>query len=209
MPTFIRKEPFELGNTARANKKVRKLLLESNKSSGIMGTPVADADSFKKATDMLETVETNIETYIQDVIANLNGPTQYAVSTEAFRNKIVTLRKLVYSPKFSLNLIPLDDVQKLRNYLQSYQNFSGNLVDILEDNPGVADDLLEDINFVYEYMKDIIKYLKIRIDIYDSGVTQPVTMKGGCCLQYDLGQPLRNSSMYQTQRYLFPEYNKL
>lgn len=212
MPSFIRKSPVEFRNTEKANKKVVKLMKESNKSTGIMGTPKADADGFKKVVDMLETVETNLETYVQSVVTEINNAMSNiftrVIATFDFKNKLVALNKLIQSSKFSLDKIPLDEVQTIKNYIDSYTGYLQYLQQLVGDP--YATDIRDEIQQVIQYIDKIIQSLQLKVMVYDSGVVQPVIMQGGCmACQYNLDEPLSKSDMYQTKKYLFPQYNQL
>ena len=218
MPTFIRKEPFELSGDLRANKKVSKRLLEQNTVSGFLGPTKNRSEDFDKLDKVLEELEIQVEAFFPSFYRAFGADFQVEPNnpTRAYYN-LEKAKRFVEKQSFSLKQLPLDDINSVKKYIDIFTTLKRKADDGLDQierarrvpEPNNLDyDLSEGSRQILDkisiLLEEIINPLQAQVDIYSSGVVQrDLTGGGNCSCKWDLDEPLRNNPMYQTQKYIF------
>ena len=202
----------ELKDFYNSQKRIAAYSLKSDKLSGIIGTPKADSEGYDKVINLLEEIETQIPVYL--ISANYaydNDFTVDATNNTKILNLLGKTNKTIGKPSFTLKSLPLDDIQKMRDYMDTLGTQSDELNLIRQNiddrvNLPVADPQHFDEDLIratdteilerYRKLEEIINTIKLKIIAYDSGTVQPVKLGGG--LHYNLDEPLSKSAMYQT-----------
>ena len=172
-----------------------------NKQTGFIGTPKGDADSFNSLIKQFETVENQLEAYVPSIIKLIDDPERAtAGNTAELYIALNTLKKSI--SKISLKALPLTDIQSMRDYKDSLNNYINNMTEFYNTIMALPLFIKRrfnktelDINKIRELLTVITQSIDAQTSIYDSGVSQPVKFGGG--LMYNLDDP-KSSLMYQT-----------
>jgi hypothetical protein len=219
MPTFIRKNPIEFSGDLKANKAVNKLLLEQNLVSGFLGPTKKKSEDFDKTENILEELDIQIQAYLPSVHEAFGND----FTTDPFNPvKVYTLlekaKKQVLKQSFTLDQLPVDDVDSITKIFNSLVRVQGMVddgltyIDQRKRAPPPRDlldpDLPNRLIIVLDTFKDqldrIIPAIQTQLNRYSSGVAQRGMIGGSnCSCKWNLDEPLRNNPMYQTQKYIF------
>ena len=221
MPEYFRAgpNPKELRGFYDAQKRIFKDTVESSASSGYIGTPSGDVDSFNKLIKQVETVENQLESYIPSLLKLIDTPERASAGNPA--DLFIALNILQKSlARVTLKALPLSDVQTLidyKNSLSTYYETIAGFYTTIEDSRaeflrlGLDRDVFNktelDLATIRDKLSVITQSIDAQIAIYNSGVAQPVKLGGS--LQYNLDEPLHKSAMYQTRTFVLPKWPKL
>ena len=218
MPTFIRKEPFELSGDLKANKAVNKLLLEQNAVSGYLGPTKKKSEEFDKIKSMLEDLEAQLGAYMPSVTQAVAS--DFNIDSNNPSKIISMLLKLVRitgRERFTLNQLPPEDITDITEYvdkLEEFRNNNDNIILYIDERTGVGPNDLDQgqtqptkisLQAINSNLGNIISALKVKLLAYKAE-QQPIrelTGSGSYSCKWDLDEPLRNNPMYQTQKYIF------
>ena len=223
MPVFRQgANPKELRSFYNSQKKIAKQELANSKATGIIGTPIGDANSFNKLLSQIENVENQLEGYIPTLIKLVESPERVSAGNPAdLFGALNVLSKTI--SKITLKALPLSDIQILKDYKDSLNSYMDNIEQFRNQiiqmqnafrragpgapNPDSFNKTEVDLESIRQKLSVIIQSIDAQISIYNSGVAQPVALVGGCSCQYNLDEPLSKSDMYQTQKYVLPQFN--
>ena len=210
MPVFRQgRNPVELRSFYNSQKRIAKLDMQNNNQSGVIGTPMADVDSFNKLIKQIEMLENQLEAYVPSIIKLISEPDRVSAgNTAELYSALNVVKKSI--ARITLKALPLTDIQRLKDYSVSLNTYS-------TDIGGFYDDIVaaqavlpadqkqkfnkteDDLYMIRDTLTFITQSIAAQISIYDSGTAQPVKMGGG--LRYNLDDP-KKSAMYQTQKFL-------
>lgn len=181
--------PKELGEYRRGQRWVSETALKNAASSGVIGTPAADSDSFNKIVKQFEAVESQLEGYLPSVERLLYAPTRASAANPAeLFQALAALQKSL--ARVSLRALPLQDIQTLREYSTSMITYSGVVNDKLTQvtdaqrdarrtpDPAIYGAVEVDLTSIVEKITVITQSVGLQIAIYDSGVAQPMKLGG-------------------------------
>jgi hypothetical protein len=216
MPTFIRKNPIEFSGDLKANKAVNKLLSEQNAVSGYLGPTKKKSEEFDETENVLEELDIQLQSYLPsiyevfgaDFTINPNNPVK-------IYNLLERAKRRVIKKSFSLEQLPIDDVNNMSKILDTLVRVQGMVDDVLvyierRKNDQPPNDLLDPdlpnativvLEIFQKELRDIIPPIQVQVDRYIN-VAQPMTGGSYSC-KWNLDEPLRNNPMYQTQKYIF------
>ena len=194
---------YEPNDYLRSNKRIFKQETQSNKQTGVIGTPKADAESFNLLIKQFETVENQLEAYIPSVIKLIDDPERAtAGNTAELYIALNTLKKTI--SRITLKALPLSDIQTIKDYKNSLNNYMVNITEYYDDIMGLPINIRRrfnktelDLGKIRDLLSVIILSIDAQTSIYDSGVAQPVKIGG--CMCYNLDDP-KTSEMYQTPK---------
>jgi hypothetical protein len=116
--------PKELRSFYNGQRWITKNILETSASTGVIGTPAADSESFDKLVKQFEAVETHLEGYMPSIYKMIDRPDRATASNPGeLYMALANLQKTL--AKISLKALPLTDVQTIKDYkvsLDSYMN---------------------------------------------------------------------------------------
>lgn len=202
--------PKELRQHYNAQRRVMQNQILNNRTTGVIGTPVGDADSFTKLVKSFEDVENNLEGYLPSLEKLKENPERaVAGSTSDLFISLNQAKKLV--SKISLRALPITDVDTIISYKESFDRYNNIIAgyknEILEAQanfPAGRDiDVFKkteiDLQKINDQLSIIMQSIDAQVAIYNSGVAQPVKI-GGCMHCMNLDDP-KSSPMYQNQQY--------
>jgi hypothetical protein len=204
--------PKELRSFYNGQKWITKNILETSASTGVIGTPAGDSESFDKLVKQIEAVETQLEAYIPSVMKMIDRPERAsAANAGELYMALANLQKTL--ARISLKALPLTDVQTIKDYkvsLDGFMNLVGGWFDSIRESQramialGLDPDVFllaeKDLASVRDKLGVIIRSIDAQIAIYDSGVAQPIKLGGR--LSFNLDHPLSQNSMYQTRKFV-------
>jgi hypothetical protein len=183
--------PKELGEYRRGQKWISKTALENAASTGVVGSPAADVDTFNKIVKQFEAVESQLEGYLPSIEKLLFEPERVSAGnpSELFQALAALQKSLA---RVSLRALPLTDVQTLRDYTGSIGTYAGLVRDLLKRvteaqagyrRGGVVDPRIfgaveVDLTSIIEKLTVIAQSISLQIATYDSGVAQPMKLGG-------------------------------
>lgn len=218
MPTFIRKNPVEFSGDLKANKAVNKLLLEQNLVSGFLGPTKKKSEDFDKSESMLEELDIQLQAYIPSIHEAFGSDfTVDPLNPVKLYNLLERAKRRVIKKSFSLEQLPIDDVDNMNKILESLKKTQGMVDDGLvyieqrknaqppnelldKDLPNTTFIILEQFQ---RQLRDIIPPIQSQVDRYINVAQRGLTGGGNCSCKWNLDEPLRNNPMYQTQKYIF------
>ena len=203
-----RKNPKELRDEYNANKTMYNMSLESNKSSGFIGVPSGDAEGFDRAIKSFEMVENYLEAYVPALQKLINDPLSVAAPTSSDLSTAITSAQRILS-KISLTKLPLGDIEIIQDYKRKMDAYVETLTTFRDDmlaelnrrgppapgNPRDFGQTQTDLQKLAERLTVLSQTITNLVNVYDSGVAQPVQLGSGF-------NP--NSDMYQTPEYVLP-----
>jgi hypothetical protein len=211
MPSYYRnpRNPKALRGEYNANAFVNAMNLDSNKSSGFIGTPMGDAEGFDKVIKSFETIENYLEAYVPAVQKLINDP--IAVSAPSASDLFVAINSATrILSRISLNKLPLGDIETLQEYKARADAYVGTLTDFRDIMLGVLNAQVPvpgrpreyaqtqtDLEKLAERLSVLSQVITSQINVYNSGVSQPVKLGSGF-------NP--SSAMYQTPTYIYPRF---
>jgi hypothetical protein len=213
MPTFHQgSNPKELRSFYNGQRWIAKNILETSASTGVIGTPAADSESFDKLVKQFEAVETQLEAYMPSIYKMIDRPDRATASNPGeLYMALANLQKTL--AKISLKALPLTDIQVIRDYkvsLDGYMNLVGGYFDSIRESQRAQialhldpDAFLlaeKDLASIRDKLGVIIRSIDAQIAIYDSGVAQPIKLGGR--LSFNLDHPLSQNSMYQMRKFV-------
>jgi hypothetical protein len=220
MPVFRQgANPKELRSFYDSQKRIAKMELENSKATGIIGTPLADAEGFNKLITQIESVENQLEGYIPTLIKLVQNPERVSAGNPAdLFGALNTVNKTL--SRITLKALPLTDIQTLKDYKESLKNYMDNIQGFRDEitqiqrripDPEVFNRTEVDLEAIRQKLSVLIQTIDAQLSIYDSGVAQPVKLIGGCMcgLTYNLDEPLSRSAMYQTPKYVLPQGGRM
>ena len=186
--------------------------LETSASTGVIGTPAADSESFDKLVKQFENVENQLEAYIPSVMKMIDRPERASASNPGeLYMALANLQKTL--AKISLKALPLSDIQVIKDYkvsLDGYMTLFGGYFDsiresqqamiALHQDPDVFLLAEKDLASIRDKLGVIIRSIDAQFAIYDSGVAQPIKLGGR--LSFNLDHPLSQNSMYQMRKFV-------
>ena len=187
--------------------------LETSASTGVIGTPAADSESFDKLVKQFENVESQLEGYMPSIYKMIDRPDRAtAANAGELYMALANLQKTL--AKISLKALPLSDIQVIKDYrvsLDGYMNLVGGYFDSIRESQramialgNVDPDVFllaeKDLASIRDKLGVIIRSIDAQIAIYDSGVAQPIKLGGR--LSFNLDHPLSQNSMYQTRKFV-------
>ena len=204
--------PRELRGYYNGQKWIAKNTLETSASTGVIGTPAADSESFDKLVKQFENVESQLEAYLPSIYKMIDRPERASAANPGeLYMALANLQKTL--AKISLKALPLTDIQTLRDYrvsLDGYMALFGGYFDSIRESQQAMIPLHQDPDVFLLAEKDlasirdklvvIIRSIDAQIAIYDSGVAQPIKLGGR--LSFSLDHPLSQNSMYQTRKFV-------
>ena len=204
--------PRERRGYYNGQKWIAKNQLETSASTGVIGTPAADSESFDKLVKQFEAVETQLEAYLPSIYKMIDRPERASAANPGeLYMALANLQKTL--AKISLKALPLTDIQTLRDYrvsLDGYMTLFGGYFDsiresqqamiLLHQDPDVFLLAEKDLASIRDKLVVIIRSIDAQIAIYDSGVAQPIKLGGR--LSFNLDHPLSQNSMYQTRKFV-------
>ena len=212
MPSLGRnkRNPKQLRGEYNANAFVNAMNLDSNKSSGFLGTPVSDAEGFDKAVKSFEMVENYLEAYVPALQKLINDPLTVTAPTSSDLSTALTSAQRILS-KISLTKLPLGDIEIIQDYKRKMDAYVEILTTFKDDmiaelnrrgppapgNPRVYAQTQTDLQQLAERLTVLSQTITNLVTVYDSGVAQPVKLGGG----FD-----PDSDMYQTPEYVLPRF---
>ena len=199
-----RKNPKELRGEYNANKKMYAMSLESNKSSGFLGTPSGDAEGFDKAIKSFEMVENFLEAYVPIIQRFILAPAQVSPPNASDLFVALTSAQRVLS-RISLTKLPLGDIEIIQDYKGKMEAYVQTLTTLRDEMiaqialrpPGINPyaRVQDDLEQLAERLSVLSQTITNLVNVYNSGVSQPVKLGSGF-------NP--NSDMYQTPEYVLP-----
>ena len=185
--------------------------LETSASTGVIGTPAGDSESFDKLVKQFEAVESQLESYLPSIYKMIDRPERASAANPGeLYMALANLQKTL--AKISLKALPLTDVQTIKDYrvsLDGYMTLFGGYFDSIRESQAAMIALHQDPDVFLLAEKDlasirdklvvIIRSIDAQIAIYDSGVAQPIKLGGR--LSFNLDHPLSQNSMYQTRKF--------
>jgi hypothetical protein len=210
MPVFRQgRNPKELRSFYDSQKRIAKLDMQNNNQSGVMGTPMADVDSYNKLIKQFEVVENQLEAYLPSILKLIAEPDRVSAgSTAELYSALNAVKRSI--TRITLKALPLSDIQVLKDYNVSFNKYitdiGGFYDDIVAAQAGLPADQKQkfnrtedDLYMIRDTLTFISQSINAQISIYDSGTAQPVKFGGNLSFNYD--DP-KKSAMYQTQKFL-------
>jgi hypothetical protein len=172
---------------------ISKTQLENAASTGVVGTPAGDVDTFNKIIKQFEAVESQLEGYLPSIDKLLFEPERVSAGnpSELFQALAALQKSLA---RVSLRALPLSDIQTLRDYAGSMGTYLGLVRDQLQrvtdaqagyrrGGPGGVDPRVfgaveVDLASIIEKLTVIGQSISLQIATYDSGVAQPMKLGG-------------------------------
>ena len=122
--------PKELGEYRRGQRWMSETALKNSASTGVIGTPAGDSETFDRIVKQFEAVESQLEGYLPSVEKLLYEPTRASAANPAeLFQALAGLQKSL--ARVSLRALPLQDIQTLREYSTSMITYSGVVTDKL------------------------------------------------------------------------------
>ena len=181
----------ELSEYRRGQKWVASTQLKNAASTGVIGTPAGDSDTFDKIVKQFEAVEGQLEGYLPSIEKLLYEPERVSAGnpSELFQALAALQKSLA---RVSLRALPLSDIQTLRDYATSIGTYIGLVTDQLQRvtdaqagyrlgaavDPRVFGAVEVDLMSIIEKLKVIGQSISLQIATYDSGVAQPMKLGG-------------------------------
>jgi hypothetical protein len=204
--------PKELRGFYDAQKWMQRTSLENSNTTGVIGTPAGDSESFDKLVKQFEAVETQLEAYMPSIYKMIDRPDRAtAANAGELYMALANLQKTL--ARISFRALPLTDIQTVRDYkvsLDGYMNLVGGYFDSIRESQramialgNVDPDVFllaeKDLASIRDKLGVIIRSIDAQIAIYDSGVAQPIKLGGR--LSFNLDHPLSQNSMYQMRKF--------
>ena len=181
----------ETNEYRRGQKWIASTALKNAASSGVIGTPAADSETFDRIVKQFEAVESQLEGYLPSVERLLYEPTRASAANPAeLFQALAGLQKSL--ARVSLRALPLQDIQTLRDYSTSMITYSGVVTDKLTrvtdaqvaarrtpgSDPTIYGAVELDLTSIVEKITVITQSVGLQIAVYDSGVAQPMKLGG-------------------------------
>jgi hypothetical protein len=165
--------------------------LKNAASTGVIGSPAGDVDTFNKIVKQFEAVETQLEGYLPSIEKLLFEPERVSAGnpSELFQALAALQKSLA---RVSLRALALTDIQTLRDYAGSMGTYVGLVRDLLQRvtdaqagyrrggvvDPRVFGAVEVDLASIIEKLTVIAQSMSLQIATYDSGVAQPMKLGG-------------------------------
>jgi len=207
MPSLGRnlKNPKELRGEYNSKKKMYAMSLDANQSSGFIGAPLADVESFTKAIKSFEGVENSMEVFIPNVQKFVDDPKGVPVPNSAELSVALTSAQRIMT-RVSLAKLPQGDIETLTEYKNRMDAYTQSLTALRDDvvraigrrPPGLSPfaKLETGLEELAQRLANLSQTITNQINVYNSGVFQPVKVGSGF-------NP--DSEMYQTPEYVLPQ----
>jgi hypothetical protein len=203
-----RSNPKELRSVYNANRFVNAMNLETNQSSGFLGVPIGDAEGFDKAIKSLEMIENNLEAYVPALQKLINDPISVTAPSSSDLSTAITSAQRVLS-RISLTKLPPGDIETINDYKAKMDAYVQTLTTFRDDmlaeinrrgppgpnNPRVFAQTQTDLQQLAERLSVVSQTITNLVNVYNSGVSQPVKIGGRFNPESD---------MYQTPDYILP-----
>ena len=128
--------PKELRGFYDGQRWISKTTLETSASTGVIGTPAADSESFDKLVKQFEAVETQLEGYMPSIYKMIDRPDRAtAANAGELYMALANLQKTL--AKISLKALPLSDIQVIKDYkvsLDGYMTLFGGYFDSIRES---------------------------------------------------------------------------
>ena len=181
----------ETNEFRRGMKWISSTALKNAASTGVIGTPAGDVDTFNKIIKQFEAVEGQLEGYLPSIEKLLYEPERVSAGnpSELFQALAALQKSLA---RVSLRALPLSDIQTLRDYATSMGTYVGLVTDQLQQvtdaqagfrrgtavDPRVFGAVEVDLTSIIEKLTVIGQSISLQIVTYDSGVAQPIKLGG-------------------------------